>query len=136
MVLAVRGLPLSENEIRRRCRQTVVGLTLQDVPRGLSDLPVVATVHRDWSVDDLRDEVRQSNYPIVGVDLRPIDGRFAYHAVVIVKIESDKVSVHDPEPGRGMRELKLATFLSAWKQAGREVLMILLKQTTQKNGSA
>lgn len=31
-------------------------------------------------LDDLRDELRQANYPIVGIELRPIDGRFAYPA--------------------------------------------------------
>jgi ABC-type bacteriocin/lantibiotic exporter with double-glycine peptidase domain len=128
MVLAVRGLQLTEEEIRSRCRQTVSGLTLTEVPKGISNLPIVATVHNDWSIDDLRDETRQSNYPIVGIDLRPIDGRFAYHAVVIVKVESNKITMHDPEPGKGLREMNTATFLAAWKGAGQQVLLILSKQ--------
>lgn len=129
MVLAASGLQFTEEEIRTRCRQTVVGLSLTDVPKGISNLPIVATVHDDWSIDDLRDETRQSNYPIVGIDLRPIDGRFAYHAVVVVNLESNKVIVHDPEPGRGVRELNPATFIAAWKGANQQVLMILSKQT-------
>src|SRR5574341_2468110 len=101
MVFAAHSLQLIEEEIRTRCRQTLIGLTLADVPKGISNLPLVATMHNDWSIDDLRDETRQSNYPIVGIDLRPIDGRFAYHAVVIAKIDSNKITVHDPEPGKG-----------------------------------
>jgi hypothetical protein len=90
----------------------------------------MATVHNDWSIDDLRDETRRSNYPIVGIDLRPIDGRFAYHAVAVVNVESNKVIVHDPEPGQGVRELNPATFIDAWKGANQQVLMILSKQQT------
>jgi hypothetical protein len=87
----------------------------------------VATVHDDWSMDDLRDETRQSNYPIVGIDLRPIDGRFAYHTVVIVKVESNKITAHDPQPGQSVRELNPATFMATRKGAGQQVLMILSK---------
>jgi len=127
MVLSVHGFQLTEEEIRTRCKQTVIGLTLRDVPKGLSDLPLIATVHTDWGIDDLRDETRQSHYPIVGIDLRPIDGRFAYHAVVIAKIESTKVTIHDPQSGKGVQELNPATFFAAWKGADNQVLMILPK---------
>lgn len=127
MVLESKGHALTEEAIRRRCKQSVVGLSLGDVVKGFSDLPIIVTVHNDWGFDDLRDETRQLNYPIVGIDLRAIDGRFAYHAVVITKIESDKVIVHDPEAGKGRRELNLATFFAAWKGAKQQVLMILSK---------
>ena len=130
MVLTAIGLPHTEDEIRKLCRQTVIGLRLAEVPMRLSDLPIVANLHKNWGLDDLRDEIRNANYPIVGVDLRPIDGRFAYHAVVVAMIESDKVIVHDPEPNRGIRDLKLTTFLAAWKGAGQQVLMILPKNQT------
>ena len=85
-------------------------------------------MHNDWSIDDLRDETRRSNYPIVGIDLRSIDGRFAYHAVVILKVESNKITVHDPEPGKGLREMNVTTFGAAWKGAGQQVLLILSRQ--------
>ncbi len=128
MALAAFGHNLTEENIRKRCGQTALGLRLIDVPKGLSDLPVIATVHTDWGLDDLRDETRRSNYPIVGIDLRPIDGRFAYHAVVIAKIESNKITVHDPEPGKGLREMNTATFMAAWKGAGQQVLLILSRK--------
>lgn len=127
MVLESKALRFTEEEIRRRCKQPIVGLSLTDVPKGLSDLPVIVTVYNNWGLDDLRDEVRQENYPIVGIDLRPVDGRFAYHAVVVTKIESNKITIHDPEPGRGVRELNFTTFLAAWKGAKQQVLMILTK---------
>ncbi|MDZ7291508.1 MAG: cysteine peptidase family C39 domain-containing protein [candidate division KSB1 bacterium] len=127
MVLAALDLHLAEQEIRTRCGQTAVGLRLIDVAKGLSDLPVAVHVHTDWGMDDLRDEIRHSHYPIVGIDLRPIDGRFAYHAVVVVKIESDKVPVHDPEAGQGIRELNTTSFMDAWDGADRQVLMVTKK---------
>jgi len=128
MALESQKHRLTEEEIRRRCKQSSVGLSLVDATKGFSDLPVTATVYNNWGLDDLRDEIRQSNYPIVGIDLRPIDGRFAYHAVVVVKIESNKVIVHDPEPEPKVREFNLATFMAAWKGASQQVLMILPKK--------
>lgn len=128
MVLTALGRTITEEDIRKRCGQSALGLSLTEVPKGLSDLPVITTVHTDWGLDDLRDEIRQLNYPIVGIDLRPIDGRFAYHAVVIAKVESNKITVHNPEPGQGVRELNPAIFMAAWKGANQQVLMILPKR--------
>lgn len=128
MVLAALGHTLAEEKIRQSCGQTALGLSLIDVPKGLANLPVIATVHTDWGLDDLRDETRQSNYPIVGIDLQSIDGRFAYHAVVVVKVESNKIVVHNPDPGQGVQELNVTTFMAAWKGANRQVLMILSNQ--------
>jgi ABC-type bacteriocin/lantibiotic exporter with double-glycine peptidase domain len=127
MVLGALGLQFTEEEIRTRCGQTVVGIRLADVVDGLFDLLVSVIVHEDWALDDLRDEIRQGNYPIVGIDLRPIDGRFAYHAVVVVKVESKKVTVHDPQHRQGMRELNFTTFANAWKEADQQVLLIISK---------
>jgi hypothetical protein len=47
MVLTVLGHTITEENIRKRCGQTALGLRLIDVPKGLSDLPVIATVHAD-----------------------------------------------------------------------------------------
>jgi len=129
MVLAGFGLLLTEEEIRTRCGQTVIGLCLTDVTDGLSDLPVTATVHNEWGLDDLRDEIRQFHYPIVGIDLRSIDGRFAYHAVVVGTVESNHVTVYDPQHGQGVRKLNPTTFMAAWSGADQQVLMILPKNS-------
>jgi ABC-type bacteriocin/lantibiotic exporter with double-glycine peptidase domain len=128
MALAALGHTIAEVDIRKRCGQSALGLSLTDIPKGLADLPIVVTVHKDWGLDDLRDETRQAHYPIVGIDLRPLDGRFAYHAVVIAKVESNKITVHNPEPGQNVQELNPETFMAVWKGADQQVLMIVLKK--------
>ena len=121
------GHALTEEEIRLRCGQTPLGLRLKDVIAGLTDLPVQVDLFENWGSDDLRDELRAGRYPVVGVSLRPLDGRFAFHAVVIIKIEATKIIVYDPEPGKGLRELSSQSFLMAWEAAGRQVLILSSK---------
>ncbi|HXG68814.1 MAG TPA: cysteine peptidase family C39 domain-containing protein [Blastocatellia bacterium] len=127
MVLAALGHALDEHEIRVRCGHTKSGMRLNGVAGGLADLPVAVEHHVDWSLDDLREAVRNSAFPIVGVDLRPIEGLFAFHAVVIADIAGDQVIVHDPLHEQGPRAIGLRAFELAWQNADREAVLILAR---------
>jgi ABC-type bacteriocin/lantibiotic exporter with double-glycine peptidase domain len=96
MVLTGLGHPLTEVDIRDRCGQLTLGMRLNQVAKGLSDLPVAVAYELEWSLDDLVDAVRAGTNPVVGIDLRPVEGIFACHAVVIVGISDQHVLVHDP----------------------------------------
>jgi ABC-type bacteriocin/lantibiotic exporter with double-glycine peptidase domain len=76
------------------------------------------------STDDVIDAVHSGLNPIVGIDLRPVDGIFAFHAVVIARITAHRVSVHDPQYTSGPRSIGLNTFESAWYAAGHEAVII------------
>lgn len=126
MALAALGLQLNESEIRSECGHTPLGMRLNQVAGSLADLPVTIEYHTDWNLDDLHDAVCRSVYPIVGVDLRYVDGLFAFHALVIAAIASDRVSVHDPRDDRSPLILGRQTFAEAWEAADRECLTIEL----------
>jgi len=68
--------------------------------------------------------VRVGTNPIVGIDLRPVEGIFAYHAVVVVGITPEQVLVHDPRHRKGPSSIGLNTFQAPWKAADREAAII------------
>lgn len=110
MVLAGLGHSLSEADIRHRCGHTAVGTTLNQISNGLRDIPVVVEYQIDWGLEDLTDVVRSGGWPIVAIDLRPVEGVFAFHAVVVVEITRDQMLVHDPLHVAGPRPIGQATF--------------------------
>lgn len=114
-----------EAEIRLRCRHTSVGMRLNRIAGGLSDLPIVVEHSIDWGLDDLSDCIRAETHPIVAVDLRPIDGVFAFHAVV--GIEQNQLLVHDPLYQSGLRSIGLSAFETGWASADREAVLITSK---------
>ncbi len=71
-------------------------MRLNQVAAGLTELPVAVEYHTDWSIDDLADATHQSIFPIVGIDLRYIEGLFAFHAVVVAHVTREQIVVHDP----------------------------------------
>lgn len=124
MVLTGLGHSLTEADIRRRCGQLTLGMRLNQVANGLRDLPVAVAYELEWSLDDLVGAVRVGTNPIVGIDLRPVEGIFAYHAVVVVDITAEQVLVHDPRHRKGASSIGLNTFQAAWKAADREAVII------------
>jgi len=124
MVLAGLGHTLAEAQIRFRCQHTSVGMRLSQISLGLSDLPVIVEHHVDWGIDDLSDLVRVEAHPIVAVDLRPIDGVFAFHAVVVVGRRHDQLLVHDPRDQSGSSSIGLSGFEAGWSGADREAVII------------
>lgn len=128
MVLAALGYDLPEAEIRARCGYSGLGMRLNQVAQGLVDLPVKAEYYTDWNLDDLTAAVRQSVFPIVGVDLRFVDGLFAFHALVITDVTSEQVLVHDPRHAVSPQTISLPAFEDAWERADRECLVLELKQ--------
>jgi ABC-type bacteriocin/lantibiotic exporter with double-glycine peptidase domain len=128
MALAALGFSLTESEIRSRCDHTHLGMRLNQVVQGLADLPIEVEYHTDWSIDDLTDAVRQSIFPIVGIDLRFVEGAFAFHAVVVADVMSGHVIVHDPWNSQSPQSISLQTFEDAWESADRECLVIEMKQ--------
>jgi len=125
MVLAGLGYAMTEAEVRSRCEHTSLGMRLSRVADGLSDLRLAVKYESDLSLDDLRDEMRSGATPIVGIDLRPIEGIFAFHSIVILDITAQRVTAHDPLYQEGSRSIGLTTFDAAWKGADRETVIIL-----------
>ena len=119
------GYLLPEAAIRTRCGYSKLGLRLSQIGSGLVDLLVDVEYHTDWSLDDVGDVVRRSICPIVGIDLRPVDGVFAFHAVVLTSTSSSGVVVLDPN--QGTRVIGLSAFEMAWNEAEREAVTIVAR---------
>jgi hypothetical protein len=100
-------------------------MRLNQVADGLKDLPVAVEYHLDWSRDDLNDAVRRETFPIVGLDLRPIEGIFAFHAVIVAGLKSDQVILHDPRYSNGAQLIGLPAFEMAWNNVDREAVVII-----------
>ena len=128
MALAALDYSLPEAEIRTRCGHSGLGMRLNQVAPGLADLPIKAEYHTDWNIDDLTDASRRSVFPVVGVDLRFVEGLFAFHALVIAKVMSDQIIVHDPRHAHSPRTISLRTFEEAWESADRECLVLEMQQ--------
>ena len=118
------GYDFSEPEIRSRCGHTKAGMRLNQIKSCLADLPLTVEYHIDWNPDDLKNAIRKSIFPIAGIDLRPIEGQFAFHAVVVSKISRDYIVVLDPLYKKGNRKIGMAAFEAGWINAEREAVTI------------
>ena len=49
-----------------------------------------------------------------GVDLRALEGLFAFHAIVVTKISADHLIVHDPRYADGSRTIGITAFEAGW----------------------
>ncbi|MEW6128775.1 MAG: cysteine peptidase family C39 domain-containing protein [Acidobacteriota bacterium] len=123
MVLAVKGVMLSEKEVRKLCdwspQGSVTSSAIVAAARALGFLHS----YEDYGLrlQDLRDELRSGRFPIVGIDLRAY-GQFGLHAQVAVSVTTRGVRVHDPLLGSFVTGLLV--FEQAW--SGSEFLTIIV----------
>jgi len=113
MVLSHFNLSVSEAELRARCDCTIFG----------ADAPYVVDVARqlgfnnadiqNLSPDELQIILDEGRYPIVYVNLLPIDGIEGAHTLVALEIGDDAVTVYDPDQGE--RLLPIGAFFKAWE---------------------
>ena len=112
MVLGSCGVDISERELRARCDCTPYGtdaLMAVDAARALG---FVKTAKYTLTLEELKTVVTDGHYPIVCVDLHPIDGLYDIHAMVVVDMSEQEVVVLDPLQGE--RQLPLYVFTAAW----------------------
>ena len=125
MVLASFGVDLSEGELRALCDCTPLSGTdawlAVDAARRLG---FTATSKNNLSPTDLEAVLSNGHSPIIFVDLRPIDGIPEQHALVVVEMDANFVTVLDPL--KGERLLARADCLLAW--AWQRNLTIIIKR--------
>jgi ABC-type bacteriocin/lantibiotic exporter with double-glycine peptidase domain len=113
MVLSHFNLSVSEAELRARCDCTIFGADAPLVVDVARQLGFNKTDIQNLSPDELQTILDEGRYPIVYVNLLPIDGREGAHALVALEIEDDAVAVYDPDQGE--RLLPLGAFFKAWE---------------------
>jgi ABC-type bacteriocin/lantibiotic exporter with double-glycine peptidase domain len=112
MVLAGFGQYYSEAELRQRCDCTMFGTEAFQAVEAARSLGFSKTNKYNLSLKDLTALLLDDLYPIVYVELQPIDQTFGTHAMVILSI--DEMTVHILDPMVGERALMRSAFETGW----------------------
>ena len=124
MVLAARGLELSEATLRELCdwspQRSTTSTNVVAAARALGFLHS----REDYGLrlHDLRDAARNGLFPIVGIDLQAY-GLIGQHAQVVVAVSSRGIALQDPLLGQFVSNLLV--FEQAW--SGSEFLTIIIE---------
>jgi ABC-type bacteriocin/lantibiotic exporter with double-glycine peptidase domain len=112
MVLLAMGADVSEAELRSQCDCTIFGTDALNAVDAVRSRGFVRTRKVTLTFDELIKAQEAAAYPIVFLNLLPIDGIKVAHAMVLVIANQAKVQLLDP--AKGDRTLARATFDSAW----------------------
>jgi len=113
MVLAGLGVDLSEAELRGRCDCSIFGTEALQAVKASRDLGFDGTWKENLAIAQLQEVVERKVFPIVYVNLMPIDQVRAIHAVVVVGMDESSAMVLDPLVGE--RLLSRAMFEAAFQ---------------------
>jgi ABC-type bacteriocin/lantibiotic exporter with double-glycine peptidase domain len=113
MVFSHFNLSVSEAELRARCDCTIFGADAPYVVDVARQLGFNNTDIQNLSPDELQIILEEGRYPIVYVNLLPIDGIEGAHTLVALEIGDDAVTVYDPDQGE--RLLPIGAFFKAWE---------------------
>ena len=112
MVMSSFGLDITEAELRRLCDCTIFGADALKVVDAARHLGFNGTAKHTLSFDEMEKLTGRGVYPIVLIDMRPIEGIKGSHALVVLGMSDIAVNVYDP--ARGERFLQRQTFITAW----------------------
>ncbi len=112
MVFSAFGLEATEAELRALCDCTIFGTDALKAVDAARQLGFAKTIKSNLSFDDLAELAAAGYFPIVYVDLRPIQAHAGFHTLVIIEVEQARVAVYDPAVGE--RQLPCSTFVTAW----------------------
>lgn len=122
-MLAGFGLELSEARLRELCDCTFDGTAALKIVNAARTLGFAHTAKHTLSRQELEELLTVEIFPIVYVDLRPLEGRVGTHALVILDLRADAVMVYDPEVGK--QTYARPAFTAAW--AAQNNLAIIVK---------
>ena len=122
MVLAQYDILLAEADLRICCQTTFLGTAFPDAAAcarryGLS---VKEIVQASWQ--ELQNWLSSGIYPILSVNLFPLEARWAAHAVVVETVSDDRLIYLDPLVGR--RNAAKPSFVQAWQMRRGKALLI------------
>ena len=124
MVLTSFGEDWTEAQLRGLLGRPRLGITLTAAHARLIHTRARVTLHDDWGLDDLREALGRSRYPIVGVERHPLGYPPASHAIVLVSITSRHVHALDALDGPQPQQYGVGAFELAWTLSGKEALVI------------
>lgn len=101
-----------------------MGTTARDAAECAQKHGFQADAIRDAKWNDLAKWWSEGLYPILFVNLFPLDALWVYHAVVLEEIFTNSVTYVDP--AQGMREVTVDAFEQAWQMNKRQGIVISL----------
>ena len=122
MVLGSFGVDIAESALRTRCDCAPYGtdaLMAVDAARALG---FIKTAKYTLSLEELQTVVKGGHHPIVFVDLNPLDGLDAIHAMVVIDVSEQEIVVMDPLQGE--RRFLLYVFTAAWARRHNRTLLV------------
>jgi ABC-type bacteriocin/lantibiotic exporter with double-glycine peptidase domain len=122
MVLAAKGYMVSELVLRERCDCTFLGTEALKAVDALRAMGFSNSVKCMLRFTELIMELNAGIFPVVFVNLLPIDGINDSHAMVVVAVDEDIVNVYDPLQGE--RLLPRSTFDTAWAMMRNLVILV------------
>lgn len=123
MVLSSFDLDISETELRDRCDCTPFGTEALKAIDAIRDLGFLNSVKCTLSFDELVSQVEGALFPIVFVNLLPIDGIREAHAIVVIAANSSSITVYDPS--KSERILPVSTFVTAWTMMNNLAILVI-----------
>jgi ABC-type bacteriocin/lantibiotic exporter with double-glycine peptidase domain len=122
MVLEGLGVVISEAELRQKCDCTIFGTEAFQAVEAVRQLGFSNATKQNLMLLDLSNVLAQGHYPIVYVNLFPIQQEQGIHAMVVIALDDAIVSVYDPMLGK--RDLKRTVFDQAWRLTKGLTLLI------------
>jgi ABC-type bacteriocin/lantibiotic exporter with double-glycine peptidase domain len=124
MVLTDFAERWTEGQVHALLGRPRQGITLTATYTRLVQAGATASLEEDWNLDDVRDALQQRLSPIVGVERHPLGYPPASHAIVVVRLTSQRVRILDPLEGPQPQQYGSRAFELAWKLSGKEALVI------------
>jgi len=123
MVLASFGQMLTEAELCRMCDCTIFGTDAFQAIDAVRKLGFLRSRKCNLSIVELDELLRDGFFPIVYVNLMPIDQTMGTHAMVVVlAAENDVITVLDPLFGE--RKLERSVFDVAWRSTNGLTIVV------------
>ena len=121
MIAAYHGRELSEEDLVKAARFEWFGISVDEVIR-LAEQHGFRVQLRQLNLAEVAKLIGKGTFPIAFIDLGPIDGRSALHAVIPVAVSKRFVTVLDPDVGE--RRISRAIFEEARQWWGDDALVI------------
>jgi ABC-type bacteriocin/lantibiotic exporter with double-glycine peptidase domain len=122
MVFLAMGTNVSEAELRSQCDCTIFGTDALNAVDAARSLGFAGSRKATLSIDELIDTQQSTAYPIVFLNLLPIDGIKVAHAMVLAAASQTEVQLLDP--AKGDRRLARSTFDPAWAMMRNLVILV------------
>jgi ABC-type bacteriocin/lantibiotic exporter with double-glycine peptidase domain len=123
MLFAWYGLSVTERELRELCDCTFMGTDAFQTVEVARQYGFLNSAKHTLTMKELDSLVEGGDFPIVHLNLAPIDGIYQPHAVVVVAVTPFSVVVNDPATSE--RLIPREVFSVAWSK--RHNLAIVIK---------